>query len=101
VHAANAPASSLHCSVAGSLAENENVAVALLLGFAGVAVNVTVGAVVSTVHVNVASGPVLPAVSVACTANVWLPSARPANVFGDVHAANAPASSLHAVVAVS
>src|SRR5262245_63786825 len=39
----------------------------------------------------------LPAVSVARTVNVWLPSASPVNVLGDAHAANAPVSSLHVI----
>jgi len=41
-----------------------------LLGFVGLAKIVTVGAVVSIVHVWVAGTPVLPAVSVALTWNV-------------------------------
>ncbi len=36
-----------------------------------------VGAVVSTVQVQVAAGPVLPAGSVAVTEKLWVPSARP------------------------
>ena len=46
------------------------------VGFAGCAVIVTVGAVVSIVHVELAV-PVLPAGSVAVTVNVCEPAARP------------------------
>src|SRR5438874_692198 len=73
------------------------VALAELLGFAGVLVIVTVGAVVSIVHVKLAL-PMLPAVSVERTVNVWFPSARLVNVLGDAHATNAPASTLHWIV---
>src|SRR5207237_707846 len=98
VHAANAPASSLHCCVVpDSLTVNANVALAELLGFDGVEVSVTVGGTVSIVHVKLAL-PVLPAVSVERTVNVWFPSARLVNVLGDAHATNAPASTLHWIV---
>ncbi len=40
-------------------------------------IEVTVGAVRSIVHVYAAGEPVLPALSLASTRNVWLPAARP------------------------
>ena len=58
--------------------ELEKVKLALIafVGFAGAAVIVTTGAVVSIVHVTVAE-PVLPTGSVAVTLNVCEPAARP------------------------
>src|SRR5436309_481453 len=64
------------------------------------AVSETVGGVVSatcrsTVQVRDAGlGSVLPAGSVALTVNVWLPSARPVYVLGEVQAATLPPSSV-------
>jgi len=48
-----------------------------LLGFVGDAVMLAAGATVSTVQVELAAAPVLPAASVAFTWNVCEPSARP------------------------
>jgi hypothetical protein len=70
-------------------------ALALLLGFVGVAPSVVDGATVSTVHVKVASAPALPAASVALTWNVCEPSATPVYALGLVQLAKAPASSAH------
>jgi hypothetical protein len=54
------------------------------------------GAIVSTVQLRVAGvGSALPTASAARTEKVCGPSARPEYDFGDVHAAHAPASSLH------
>jgi len=63
----------------------------------GPLVTVTVGGVRSIVQVMLAL-PTLPAASVACAVNVCAPATSPAKAFGDVHAANAPASSLHVSV---
>ena len=53
-------------------------ALALLLGLAGVFVSVVSGAVRSTVQVKLAGvASVLPAPSMARTGKVWLPAARP------------------------
>ena len=56
--------------------ENEKLALTALVGLAGAAVIVTVGAVGSIVQVEVAL-PVLPAGSVAVTVKVCEPAARP------------------------
>src|SRR5215470_1813289 len=65
----------------------------------GTAVTVTTGATVSTVNV-VDPVPTLVAASVPRTVIVWLPSASAvAGVNGEVHAANAPASTSHSIVA--
>ena len=72
---------------------------AVALGPAGPELNVTVGALVLTVNVCAAGvASVLPAASVARTWKVCEPSARAAVVRGDVHAANAAASTLHSNV---
>ncbi len=62
--------------------------------------SVVSGATVSTVNVRVAGvGSTLPSRSIARTANVCGPSGScPAERSGDVHGANAPASSLHSNV---
>ena len=55
VHAANAPASIWHANVAApSLDEKANVPVVMFVGLLGVAVIVTDGGVVSTVHARAA-----------------------------------------------
>jgi hypothetical protein len=75
LQAAVAALSSLQSKVEFALLEvKAKLAVVLLVGLAGLFVSVTVGAVVSTVHVWVAV-PVLPAGSVAVTVKVWLPAA--------------------------
>ena len=77
-HDANAPASSLQAKLlCASPAEKEKLGVTSLLGSGGLAENTTAGGVVSTVHVELISALVLPAASVALTANVWRPSAIP------------------------
>ena len=71
------PASSLQLNVEPVLElVNEKLALVWLVGLAGDEVIVTVGAVVSIVHVEFAE-PVLPAGSVAVTVNVCEPEARP------------------------
>src|SRR5206468_4035679 len=95
---ANEPASSLHSKVAPASLENEKLGFTSLDGSEGFAVSVTVGAVVSIVHVYAVEAPVLPAASVPRTENVWLPAARAVYAFGEVQLANEPASSLHSNV---
>jgi hypothetical protein len=66
------------------------------LTFAGSAFSVAVGFVVSTFHVKDAGdASTLPAVSVARTSKVCVPSPRPVSERGLVHATNAPPSRLH------
>jgi hypothetical protein len=81
----------------GSVDPRSNVA--LVEGeFAGGTVGpiVVSGGVVSMTHVYEAGLPsVLPALSVARTWKVWLPSARPEYVFGDVQDVKAAPSRLH------
>ena len=61
-----------------SVEVNEKLALVEFVGFAGFAVIVVSGAVVSTVQVKLAGvASVFPAASVAFTWKVWLPSARP------------------------
>ncbi len=79
--APNAPASTLHrVEVAEPPIANVKVGAVSLVGVGSIGppVKATVGAVVSTVQVNVVVAPRLPAASRARTWNVWLPSARPA-----------------------
>ena len=64
-----------------------------LVGFAGALLIVTVGAVVSIVHVEEADA-VFPAGSVAVTVKVCAPAASDVYDAGEVHAAAAAASSL-------
>ena len=69
--------SSLQLKVEPVLLElKAKVAVVALVGLVGPELIVTVGAVVSIVHVDEAL-PVFPARSVAVTVKVWLPAARP------------------------
>jgi hypothetical protein len=79
VHVENVPLSRLHLNVLpASLEENENVALAELLGLGGPATIVVSGGVRSIVQVRVAGLPsVFPAASVALTWKVWLPSPSP------------------------
>ena len=94
VHPANAPRTIRHSNVApDSLdAEREQRRSAHF--------DVVSGGIVSTVNVRVAGvGSTLPAASRARTANVYSPSASAPRLCGDVHAANAAASSRHSNVA--
>jgi hypothetical protein len=99
VHATNAPPSTAHSNVAvASVEVNPKLAVALFDGSAGRCVIVTSGAVASTVQVRVTGdGSTCPVWSLARTVNVCMPSVS-VNDTGDVHAANAPLSSLHSKV---
>ena len=75
VQLAGVPESSWQTNVElGLLDANANEALVELVGFPGVLLKVTTGAVVSIVHVDDAV-PMLPAGSVAVTVNVWLPAA--------------------------
>src|SRR5882672_7205435 len=93
VHAANAPASSLHASVP-SVVVNTNVADVAFVGFAGPLMIVTIGGIVSTENARDAVAE-LPAASVTRTSNVWFAFDSTAEVNGDVHAANAAVSMRH------
>ena len=74
----------------------------LVVPEAGPPVNVTSGGTVSTVQLRVAGdGSSCPAASVARTANVCGPWASARRLRGDVQAANADASRLHANVTLS
>ena len=79
VQAANGAASSEHSNVEpASVAEKAKVALVLCVVAGGADVIVVFGGAVSTVQERVAGvGSVLPAGSVARTAKVWAPSARP------------------------
>jgi len=71
------PASSLQVKVEPVFVlEKLKLALVEFVGFAGLALNVTTGAVVSIVHAAVRF-PVLPAGSVAVTLKVWAPAASP------------------------
>jgi hypothetical protein len=94
VHVTKAPASSLHWKLVASPPLKANVGELSLLGFGGVDVIEAVGAAVSIVHVYAVAAPVFPATSVALTEKVCAPSGA-LNVWGDVHVAKAPVSSLH------
>jgi hypothetical protein len=77
LHGANAASSREQAKVAASSAVKLNEALVALVGSAGAATIVVFGATVSTVQAYPAGDEsVLPAASVACTANVWCPSAR-------------------------
>ena len=96
------PPSSWHWNVAASVAVNAKVAVVWLVGFAGVDVMLVSGAVRSIVQAAVAGvGSTVPTVSVALTAKVWAPVARPEYVAGLEQAVQAPLSSWHWKVAAS
>ena len=87
--------SSWHSKVAVSSAVKVKLPSPVVMVPLGPPVIVTTGAVVSTVQDQVAGlGSVLPAVSVACTANVCAP-ALTVNAVPDVHAANVPPSREH------
>ena len=78
VQAVQLPPSTWHRKLPASVAENEKLGVAWLLRSAGLPVMAVSGAAVSTVQVRVAGvGSVLPTASVAATAKVCDPSARP------------------------
>src|SRR3954469_24910904 len=100
VQALQPPASTRHSNVEPSSEEwNANAGVALPDGLAGVESSVVSGAVRSIVQVEVAGvASVLPAVSVARTSNVWLPSPSEAVVCGVVQAAQVPPSTRHSNV---
>ena len=97
VHGANASPSRLHLKVAvESLLENLKVAPRRVTVPLGPPSIVPAGATVSIVQSNVAGGSsVLPAVSVARTAKLRGPSARPVYAWGEVHAVQAPESRRH------
>jgi hypothetical protein len=80
VHEAKAPASSEQVNVdSASVAPNEKLALETLASTGGKVSIVVLGAVVSTVHVVLATlASALPAASVARTAKVCVPSLRPA-----------------------
>jgi hypothetical protein len=79
---------------------NLKVALVLVVGFAGFAVIVVSGGVVSTVHVLAFAGDVsvFPAGSVARTWNACFPSSKVSEVHGLVQDANTPLSTLHSKV---
>jgi hypothetical protein len=71
VQEVNVAVSSAHWKVEpDSVDVNVNVAPVAFVGFVGLPVIVVSGACVSIIHVQVVAGPVLPAVSIASTANV-------------------------------
>ena len=75
---------------------NEKLAAGSFDGSVGCAVIVVSGEVVSTVQVKLAGvGSVLPAASIASTANVCVPSVRPESVRGDEQAPYGAPSSEH------
>jgi hypothetical protein len=76
VQLANAAASSAHWKLAPASEVKLKLALAELLGLDGAPEIVTVGALVSTVHVKLAGALVLPAASIALTWKVCEPSAR-------------------------
>jgi hypothetical protein len=85
----------LHWKLAGSSAENDTLAVELLLSADGPDVTDTAGARVSIVQAYVASGPTFERASAAFTTNVCRPSVRSLKSCGDAHDAKAAPSSLH------
>jgi hypothetical protein len=86
----------LHSNVAGSSAENPNVADRVLLRPAGANVTAAVGERVSIVQPYARSGPVLPAASIALTAKVCGPSERLLKVFGEAQDEKLPLSTRQA-----
>jgi hypothetical protein len=82
----------LQSNVAGSSAENPNVADRLLLRLAGANVTAAVGERVSIVQPYATSGPVLPAASIALTAKECGPSERWVYVLGEAHDEKLPLS---------
>ena len=103
VQGAKAPASTRHSKVEpASVAVNENVGVESLVVPVGPAVMVVSGGVVSevsTVNARLAGvASVLPAASVARTSKVCAPRLNAPVVNGDVHGANAAASTRHSNV---
>src|SRR5438105_1731060 len=78
VHAAGAAESSAQLKIEPAWLElKEKLAVDWLVRVAGEEVMITTGAPRSIVHARDAGPDVLPAGSVAVTANVWLPASRP------------------------
>jgi hypothetical protein len=102
LHDAHAPPSRRHSDVADA-SFTVKVMLASVSGTVpvGPPAIVTTGATVSTTTTRVASGPVLPAASVALMRRVRLPSARPVKVWGLEHGAHTPASTEHAASAGS
>jgi hypothetical protein len=102
VHVPQAPVSSRHSSGPASVAEKPNDAEldpTVPLGPLEIDV---FGAVVSTVQVRFAGvASMFPTVSMARTENVCSPSPSPEYAFGEPHAAQEPASSLHSNVPAS
>ena len=99
-HGIHSPASSLHSNDAlGSDEDSSNTGEASLLSEAGPFAIMVSGPCEVTVNARVAGvSSVLPALSVARTAKVCSPLARPAIGCGDVQGTNAAASSLHSNV---
>ena len=98
VHAVHAPASTRHWYVSPAPAPaNVNCGVGELSGLAGaeLIVGVPLGAVTSTVNEREVAVPPLPAVSAKRTSKTCAASLSPVYVFGEVHAAHAPASTWH------
>src|SRR5262249_31393140 len=96
---ANVLASTAHDALAAPATVKMNVGVLSFVS-AGGFTNAIVGGAVSTVN-DADAVAELPAASVARTAIVRAPSARPFAVNGDVHAANAPVSTAHAIATAS
>ena len=99
MHAVYAAPSSEHARLAPASDEKSNVAEVWLVVDGGADEIVVAGAAVSTVHECPATGPVLPAGSVARTVNACVPLVRAETTRGEVHDAYAPESSEQAKVA--
>jgi len=93
------PSSRHSKSPRGSSLERSKRAVRALVDDAGPRSMRVCGAVAATVHDRVAGEASTPLLSLARTAKVCAPSARPVYVFGPVHAAQLPASRRHSKVA--
>src|SRR5918996_3636468 len=104
-HASKAAPSSEHSNVTpSSLAEKRNLASLLAVGLAGAESIVVTGGVVSRGGVMFQLWPagvesMWPSGSVARTATLCQPTARPVYSFGEVHGSHAPPSSAHSKVA--
>jgi hypothetical protein len=102
LHAAKAPWSSRHWKLTLSFAENVNVGVGSLVSPEGPESIVVSGPVVSTAKLRLAGvGSTFPATSIARTWKLCAPSVSGAVVWGEVHAAKAPASTRHPKLAFS
>src|ERR687895_652785 len=98
-----APSSEQTYVTPSSLAEKRNCAVVLAVGSAGPESIVVTGGTVSRGRVTVqlwfaGVGSMWPSASVARTATLWKPIARPVYSTGDVQVANGPPSSAHSNV---